>query len=127
MSCTTCTKAQPLPKCGTNLTIGTLTADTDYYVYIKKLSNGKLQRLEATSDGTGLLTADVSDLAEFLLPGSDFELWVTTQDSTSIYDRETITIGAETPTCLILSYQNIAVTANGYGLFPGISNQTILL
>jgi hypothetical protein len=127
MSCTTCNRAKPLPTCITNLTIGTLAADTDYYVYIKRLSNGTLKRVSAISDSEGLLIADISDLDEFLSPGSDFELWVTLQSAENINDREVISIGATDSECLLLTFEAIKVAANIYNAFPGISEQTIVL
>lgn len=117
MSCETCTPARKLPTCTGTLTIGTIAeVSASLYLYIRKVSNGAFKRVEAASDAAGLVTADLSDIQGFLHPGSQYELWISTQDAVSMYDREEVTIGEESAACLVTGFERIAGASGNYTL-----------
>lgn len=103
--CSSCLQAEELPKCLTHLVIGTISPTTAYYIYLKDTATDVTLRFSATSDGAGLLTADISSTE--WMPGHIYELWVTTQAATNTQTRQTITIGASTGTCVDVRFYEV--------------------
>lgn len=86
-----------------NLTVGTLAASTDYYVYVWDEGRDKYKRISATTDGSGLLIFDMLPYRRFFNDNTRFVLWVTLRTG-GITAKEDITIGAETYTCFLLTF-----------------------
>lgn len=99
MSCATCFQSKPIPRCLGALIIGTLTASTDYIVRLKSFFN-RVEEIEATSNGAGLLAVDLSsyELAEGVYH-------ITVFDPPDMVTEKTITIGTETTTCIEVMVQ----------------------
>lgn len=104
MDCITCTKTKPVLNCVTNLIVGTLANSTAYLVYFKNSSNGKLNRVAATSSVAGLLTIalDFEPNAE-----ATYEVWVTLAASADIDEREAINIEDTEHTCLYVQFKRV--------------------
>ena len=87
------------------LIIGTLAGtSTDYYLYVYKEEVDKLKRIELTTDGSGQLTLNLSDLpASFFRPYSVYYLWVT-GTAANVSDQEDITIGGEQYKCFKVEF-----------------------
>lgn len=127
MNCNACTKARPLNSCSDELVIGTFAPDTDFYVYLQIVATGNLMRLEATSDGDGLLILDTSDID--FATALEYQLWVTLQSATSQHDEVTFSAsdGEETVegiTCLLLNFEKVW---DGDTCCLCIESQTIIL
>jgi hypothetical protein len=121
MECINCTRTKPVLSCVTNLRIGTLANSTAYYIYFRNSSSGKFNRLSATSNGSGLLTAviDFDPLAN-----SQYEIWVTLQTAEDIDAKETINIDGIEATCLYIQFQRVYNSSN---VSISASNQTLAL
>jgi hypothetical protein len=89
-----------------DLVIGTLTADTDYWIYIHNESTGRNYKVSATSDGDGLLTINMIPLAGILTSNNVYYLWVT-EENVNITDQENITINAVEYTSFRLTFNRI--------------------
>ncbi len=120
MTCITCTKTKPVLVCVTNLIIGTLANSTDYYVYFKNASSGKITRVSATSSNVGVLTAVI----DFDPIPTTYEVWVTLSSAVDIEEKETITIEDTEHTCLYVQFQRVYGTNN---LSTTATNQTLQL
>jgi hypothetical protein len=121
MECINCTRTKPVLSCVTNLRIGNLANSTAYYVYFRNSSSGKFNRLSATSNGSGLLTAviDFDPLAN-----SQYEIWVTLQTAEDIDAKETINIDGIEATCLYIQFQRVYNSSN---VSISATNQTLAL
>lgn len=104
MSCN-CTKIKDLPTCINELIIGTITPiSQDVYVFFKNTTLNQTTRLTGDSDEDGLVTVDLTDLPEnFFSENYNYEIYVTTL-SASPSDKQTITVGAESDTCLMVKF-----------------------
>lgn len=127
MNCNACHKTRPLNSCSDEIVIGTFAPDTDFYVYIQTIATGNIIRLEATSDGDGLLSIDTSEInfSDVL----QYQLWVTLQSATSQHDNVTFTASdgseeVEAIECLLLKFENVM---DGDECCLCIETQTILL
>lgn len=99
MSCA-CQIIQPVPRCTTTLTIGTVASlATAVYVYIKNLGSGRTVRYDMTTDGAGTVTLDMSEAGLFYDVHNSFEIWVAT--AAAPQTRLTVTVGALSDTCLL--------------------------
>jgi len=102
MSCNSCQLTKPIPTCTELLVLGAITSDTDVYIYVKNHNSGYVHRQEAVSTLYGTLSLDMSlPDPSFYNQDSNYEVWVTTQEST---DRIDITIDAITYDCFSLSF-----------------------
>lgn len=89
--CNPCIQAKPIPKCTQQIELGTIEdADTNVSIYIWDVSTSLIQRIDATSDNTGLVTADTSQIS--LLASHSYEIWVT-EAGAGYKEKLTITIG----------------------------------
>lgn len=115
--CDPCTKTELVPKCLTNLVIGTIGSNgAAVYVYIHDLTTDKLTRFSEVSSGAGLVTlTDLDDEPDFM-PSHSYELWITLQSATSIEDRENIDIGGTNYTCLALRFEDVGEAYNSITL-----------
>lgn len=105
MSCSTCTITKPIPSCVENLTIGTITADTEVFVLFRNLATGRTEYTTATSDADGLLILDLTELA---FPANQaIELSVHDIAATSAETALELTIGENTYDCLQISFNRI--------------------
>ena len=121
MECINCTRTKPVLSCVTNLRIGTLANSTAYYVYFRNSSSGKFNRLSATSNGSGLLTA-VLDFDP--LTKSQYEVWVTLQTAENIDAKEPINIDTIEADCLYIQFQRVYNSSN---VSVTATNQTLAL
>ncbi len=112
--CDPCLKTELVPKCLTNLIIGTISSlNTAVFVYIRDLTTGKLLRFSEVSSGAGQVTVTGLDTEPDFMPDHSYEMWITLQTAISIEDRETITVtsslGDVTGTCFQIRF--VAVEA----------------
>ncbi len=86
MACNNCENLDPIPECSESLELGTITADTDVYIYVKN-TIGYVHRQEAISDNDGLLEIDLTepDLS-FYNKDNSYEVWVTLRDDNERID-----------------------------------------
>lgn len=62
MECLTCIQARDIPNCLTELIVGTIAyANTDLKVRLQTFF-GRVDEIETTSDGSGLITLNLSDI-----------------------------------------------------------------
>lgn len=104
MTCIGCSSTKPVLNCVTNLRIGTLSNSTNYLVYFRNSSSGKINRVASTTNGSGLLSValDFTPLAK-----SQYEIWVTLATSEDIEDKQTILIDGIEATCLYAQFQRV--------------------
>ena len=99
--CTPCTKANLVPECVTNLTIGTISSlTTAVYVYQKHVKTGRIERYDITTGGAGEVTISPTSI----MREQDFEYWVTLASATDIETKETLTINGSTYDCVTVEY-----------------------
>ena len=104
MACNTCQATKPLPTCTESLVLGTITSDTEVYIFVTNHSNGYTHRQSATSGPYGSLTLGLTSPApSFYNQDGNYEVWATLQ-TTSANDRLDITIDEEPYTCFDLSF-----------------------
>lgn len=113
MSCETCTQTKAIASCVTDLQIGSLTAETTYWVYIQNLTTGRITKVEATTNADGLLligaTYSVSGL-QFMAEHT-YKLWVTLPNA-NVSEMENITIDSIVYTCFYIKINRILGTDN---------------
>lgn len=106
MNCSTCTPTLEIPQCTDSLIIGQSDfKDTDVYIFIKDEEN-RVQREEATTNGDGVVTLDMSSPANYYQSGVDYEMWVTLMDANST-ENLPIWIAGEFFTCFQLTVSGI--------------------
>lgn len=121
MACNTCQSTKSIPVCTGSLVLGNITAlNTNVYIFVKNNTTGYIHRQEATSNGSGQVSLDLSlPDPSFYNPDSQYEVWVTLQ-STSQNTKLNIAISAVNYTCFDLSFnpvygeedENIAYTSH---------------
>lgn len=100
--CAPCLNTQPVGKCTQEIVLGTITeTDATLVVRIRNITTGVTVILDATSDGAGLITLDVSQF-EFATAHA-YEVSVIEAGESGLLD---ITIGAETANCVVLNFEN---------------------
>ncbi len=108
--CNPCTKANLVPECVTNLTIGTISSvSTNVHVYQKHIGSGRIDRYDVTTDGSGTVTISPSNI----MRGQKFEYWVTLANADDIETKETLTINSNTYDCVTVEYQFVADASSG--------------
>lgn len=105
MSCD-CLKANNIPSCVTSLILGTADAG-DYYV-VFKTPDGRLDVYEATAEAyTGVIMVEDATFRT----GTQYEVWISLQNSQNIYEKADLTIGsgsaASITTCLLLEFNPV--------------------
>lgn len=95
--CDSCGQGKPVPSCLTTLVIGTI-ADltTNVKVFFQRTSTRIIERLDAISDGAGLVSLDVSSID--WLDGEEFKVWIT-GDPDSLNAKKNITISTDVFEC----------------------------
>lgn len=84
MSCITYHYVYPVSKCVEMLTIGTISdANTDVVVILTNTATGRKELLTTTSDGSGLVTVDISGIE--LLQNSSYQIEIG-ENMTTFYD-----------------------------------------
>lgn len=121
MTCIGCSSTKAVLNCVSNLKIGSLSNSTEYYVYFKNSSNGKINRVLSSTNGDGILIVemDFTPLAK-----SQYEVWVTLENSEDIDAKENILIDGIEATCLYVQFQRVY---NQYNSSITASNQTLTL
>lgn len=109
MTCIGCQNTKSVLNCLTNLTIGYLSNNTNYYVYFKNSSSGKLNRVSGTTNGNGLLTIALDFTP---LSNSTYEAWVVLESSENIDERENILIDGIEAECLYVTFQRVYNSGN---------------
>jgi hypothetical protein len=105
MSCSTCQQVEPAPCCSTTLVIGTIAdASVSVSVYFKNITTNRLLILPGTSDGSGLVSVDVSD--EQFATNQSFEIWVTLATG-NMNDKKDITVNTTTADCLAAQFYRV--------------------
>lgn len=107
MNCQSCIKAKPAQKCATQLQIGTTTLlTTDVYVYFESTATLRLDRYEATTDGSGVVVIDTPEVSL----QTSYTVYVTDRADTDQNNRATLTLDLDgTPTetdCYLLRFVN---------------------
>jgi len=107
MACNTCPIAKPVPACATDLEIATTSLiSTDVYVYFRSTSTGRLERFEATTDLSGVITLPTPELAL----NTSYEVYATDQIDTDQSNRIVLTLdldGTDTEVeCYLLRFDN---------------------
>lgn len=92
MACIEFTPAKKIFKCTETLEIGTIEANKAVHVYFQRINSNYIYKLEATSDGDGLLTVDIEDLNWFRTLFK-YNVWVS--DPASLSPEEAIVIALE--------------------------------
>lgn len=88
-----CQRVNPVIKCPGNLTIGTINAtNEDLYLWLQDNATGRIERLDATSDGAGLVSGNF-DID--LMPGRDYDVWITKRSATHIQAYEPIDVAGD--------------------------------
>lgn len=116
MSCSTCQRVKQIPTCTENLTIGTITPDTEVIIYFANLATKRIDFTTAISNSEGLLVADLSELSFAANQAYDIHIHLT--------DTQTpveITIGEETYDCLQLRFQRIHGNNGSLNQFTNIT------
>lgn len=121
MTCIGCSSTKPVLNCVTNLIIGYLENTTNYYVYFKNSSSGKINRTSATTNGSGLLSVGLDFTP---LTKSQYEVWVTLATSEDIEDKQAINIDGIEATCLYVQFQRVY---NSFNSSITATNQTLTL
>jgi hypothetical protein len=106
--CAPCLVAKNIPRCLTNLIVGTVANSTAYKVYIRNIATGDITQFSATSSLAGLLTVVLGDL--LLMDGIEYELWVVLASATSVEAREQITVSGDVTPTTCVSFTAIPVT-----------------
>lgn len=107
MACNTCQSTKSIPVCTDSLVLGTITSNTDVYIFVVNHSSGYTHRQEATSGNYGELRIDLTKPdTSFYNPDSAYEIWATLQTS-SQNERLDITIDAVEYTCFNLSFNRV--------------------
>lgn len=97
---------KPLARCMAVLTIGDTTHNTTaMYVYLLNHFTNVGVRFAVTTNGSGLLTVDLTDYPQ--IEGHDYELWATLATATNPDDREIITIGLVEYECFSINFIDI--------------------
>lgn len=119
--CNPCIKAKPIPKCTQEIEIGTISdIDTAVSVYIWDVSSSLIQRVDATSDGDGLITVDISEVS--LLASHAYEIWVT-EAGANYKEKLSLTIGTSASETICLRVEEVKGTDGEMELY---ASQTLL-
>jgi len=107
MACNTCQLTKSIPVCTDELVLGTITSNTDVYIFVINHSTGYTHRQEATSGNYGELRLNMSlPDPSFYNPDSAYELWATLT-TTSQGERLDITIDEVYYSCFNLSFNSL--------------------
>lgn len=109
MSCIGCSKTKPVLNCINDLLIGVLEAETEYIIYFKNSSNGKIHSVAGTSDKDGILLITLN-----FTPNASvtYEVWAVYSDFENIEDKQTILIDGIEVECLYVTFQRVYGTDN---------------
>lgn len=123
MSCNTGTRVKDLYKCGTTLTIGTVAGSgTNYFVYFKNWTTGKMFVIPVTST---LFVLTMPALPVDMLDADhDYQVWVTLATATSIDAKENVTIGGTAYTSFAVHFRTVYDTNNAV---EDMANQTFAI
>lgn len=114
MSCTTCKDMNPVPNCSENIVIGTVAANTDYWVFFTNIATGLQFYQEVTSDNNGQLTLPLSyPSQDAYMDGYIYTVVVTLPNT---YDRVSITVGFNQYDCISIPF---------YSLYGQALNETV--
>ena len=104
MICSPCRATKELPACLQRLHIGIVQATTDYDVYIRDVTTGRIEKYTSTSNGSGLLSFD---FAQRCAVNHAYELWVVLKDA-SVEDRVDVLISGEVDPyqCFSISFES---------------------
>lgn len=102
MSCN-CNKAKPLPSCLGALVIGSINSAFDYWVYFKT-ATGRVDRFEGLFNyGSSLMFIEPVNLRI----GTIYEVCVTRQTASGIYETEIFTVGDTELTCIEIEFTQV--------------------
>ena len=114
MICNNCQRVKDIPNCLNALVIGTISsANTSVYIYFQDI-RGNINRLEATTSVSGLITIDLTATANDafkFMSNILYDVWVTLQSASSITDKEDITISGDATNdfdCLRLKAERVS-------------------
>lgn len=123
--CNPCLTVRVLPKCFTSLTIGTIADfNEDILIYFKNYTLDKCITFENTSDGAGEVVQTFID-TKFLMEQHTYQLWITLFDAESPDDREIITVGIETTTCISFRVKEVLSEDGTLKVIPDAEFQLI--
>lgn len=110
--CAPALRTKCVPICTADLIIGTIeNTDTELYVYIKDLTTGRTEILNAESDSDGLVILDIS--AYTFSDNHSYEMWITLSYA-NVYDKIDVTIGDEVTDTLAPCFVDIESPSGAY-------------
>lgn len=92
MACIEFIPAKKIFKCTETLEIGTIEANKDVSVYFQRINSNYIYKLEATSDGDGILVVDIEN-KDWFKPLFKYNVWIT--DPASLSPEEPLIIALE--------------------------------
>lgn len=102
MTCDTCLATQPIPLCISAIVLGQISdINTAVIVKIKNEATQRIDNIESTSNGSGIITVDVSTL-EFMESHYTFSVHKPDEYSNDL----DITIGGEQAKCIDFVFEN---------------------
>lgn len=106
MACIEFIPAKKIFKCTESLQIGTIEANKTVHVYFQRINSNYIYKLEATSDGDGLLTVTIEDLNWFR-PLFKYNVWVNDPASLSPEEPVIITLDEEEYFGFVFGVENV--------------------
>lgn len=104
--CQPCLRVCNVPLCVAEVILGTISSiSTDVNILIENKSTGAKKIVATQSDNTGKVTLVTSGLS--LMADQSYELSVLLKTATTLCDREILTIGSSTASCVTVTFENI--------------------
>lgn len=106
MSCNVGTRVKDLYKCGTTLYLGDATlASTDYLIYFKNWTTGKVFVIPTTSTLVKRLTPSLP--VDMIDANHDYQVWVTLASATNMDAKENVLVGASYYTSFAVYFRTV--------------------
>lgn len=106
MSCNVGTRVKDLYKCGTTLYIGDATlASTDYLIYFKNWTTGKVFVIPTTSTLVNRLTPSLP--VDMIDANHDYQVWATLATATNMDEKVNITVGGTVYTSFSVYFRTV--------------------
>jgi hypothetical protein len=104
MACNSCQSTKSIPQCTGQVVIGTYTANTDIFIFVKNNTTGYIHRQESTTDSDGKVLLDLSfPDPSFYNHDNTYELWIN-EPGSSQNIQASVSIGDEEYLCFNLLF-----------------------